>query len=451
MRFRLLVSADTSQLSGTTVAPAYTDPVKVLSKRPKRYNRAAPVTAVATSVAAPAVATVAAGGSSAYQSSVRPNSTITSAPHQNAVYPQQLQLQDLQQLQQQLELQQLQHQALQRQLQQLHLQTLHQQQQQQLQQHQPLPPQQKQQQQQQQQQQSDAAQGYSNAHVIQAPSSISSVSSGDDASMLARAAQLLDKFQWSVVGCTGQLDSSMPIEMCFSCRAVHFGKDGDQHTLKEHAADCEVRAQLDDYCKRYPAAAVSITSDTTNHSSASSRSHGTAAPSTTGSSATTTATDSAAAPSTPSPYSDGISSLTRATSSFNLLNTPDHDAANAAATSMRRGSSDTSNTAQPVSLLSPQHRMPHTAPRRVSVDDTASPFAARHSAALASLRNHRAMSPIRERSSLSATATAGVLWPRPAAATSDATADDYSSSAVAHNSVAPMADRVLGLMHTPPR
>jgi hypothetical protein len=207
--------------------------------------------------------------------------------------------------------------------------------------------------------------------------------SGEAASsMLARAAQLLAKFEWSVVGCatnftTGQVDSSMPIEMCFFCRAVHFGKDGDQHTLKVHAADCEVRALLDDYRQYNSNTAAAATTDSAD----SSNRHGTttAAAALRSDTSTKTASNSVetTARSTPiarrpattphsakTPYSERMTALTRATSSFNLEDLPD-DAA-IADMCMNR---DSSNTTPPPASLLEQHAKPRTAARRVSNDD----------------------------------------------------------------------------------
>eukprot|EP00953_Heterococcus_sp_UTEX-ZZ885_P030040 15891-Heterococcus_DN1.PRE.3 len=473
-RFRLLVSADTSQLNGITVAPAYTEPVQVLSKRNKRYTRPATPAAAAApdriavlqaAVAAPvamvpAAALLVAPAAAAPTAAAAAAAGVRNASAQNVVYPQQMSVQKLQQPdlqlheQQQLDLQKLQQQALRRQLlQQEALQQQHQYQQ---------------------QQQGDAAQRFS-ADVKQAPNSADSHStgvsrgsgvdcSGDAASsMLVRAAQLLTKFEWSVVGCatnftTGQVDSSMPIEMCFCCRAVHFGKHGDQRTLKVHAADCEVRALLDDYRQFNSDTAAATTSDSAD----SSNRYGTATAAsafatdtgtkTASNSVETTARSTPAArrrTATPhsanTPYSERMTALTRATSSFNLDDVPD-----AAAIADMWEARDSSNTTPPPASLLEAHAQPRTAARRVSTDDDTqfSPFAVRHSAALASLRNRSTMSPLRQPGTAAA-ATTAANYTTAAAATGDVTADDSTSAAA--NTMASLTDGVHGLLRTPLR
>jgi hypothetical protein len=146
------------------------------------------------------------------------------------------------------------------------------------------------------------------------------------------------------------------------------------------------------------------------------------------------------------PYSERITALTRATSSFNLDDAPD-DAAVADMCEAR----DSSNTTPPPASLLGAHAQPRTAVRRVSTDDDDthfSPFAVRHSAALASLRNRSAMSPLRQPGTAAAATTAN--YTSVSAATTDAVTADDSTSASA-DTMASLTNGVHGLLHTPLR
>jgi hypothetical protein len=184
-KFRLVIAADTSRLDGITVAPAYSNPIMVLSKRKDRKRKAE--------------AAAAAAGETVNQPPRK--CSYINVSKQGAAYAQQLALQQQQQMQQQLQLQA-----------------------------------------------DDVPEWYRTRDNEQQQRPVSPYAS-TDASMLARAADMLLEAEWTVIGfslnaATGKADSEMPIERCFRCRAVHMGGKGFPRL---HAPGCELRALLDEY------------------------------------------------------------------------------------------------------------------------------------------------------------------------------------------------------------
>eukprot|EP00953_Heterococcus_sp_UTEX-ZZ885_P000525 807-Heterococcus_DN1.PRE.1 len=162
-KFRLVIAADTSRLDGITVAPAYSNPIMVLSKRKDRKRKAE--------------AAAAAAGETVNQPPRK--CSYINVSKQGAAYAQQLALQQQQQMQQQLQLQ------------------------------------------------ADDVPEWYRTRDEQQQRPVSPYAS-TDASMLARAADMLLEAEWTVIGfslnaATGKADSEMPIERCFRCRAVHMG------------------------------------------------------------------------------------------------------------------------------------------------------------------------------------------------------------------------------------